>query len=163
MDENRSRRRDRLRQCEPHPDSAKGMQFSLQAEEQLFRAFSSRASLPDLLNRICSALDCQIGNVVSLISLPGDDATDLAVVAGNARLFGLYIFCSAGVLDENDKPLGSLETYCCVPRSPSPEDFQLIDRATCLAAIAIDLHKEAGRHANRWTPGRAFARSGYVN
>ena len=120
--------------------------FLLRAERQILRAISVRAPLPELLNRICSALDCQIGNVVSLISLPEDHATELAAVVGNAKLFGLYTFCSTGVLDENHESLGSLETYSCLPRRPNLEEFQLIERATRLAAIAIGVHKDVKRH-----------------
>ena len=46
------------------------IQYLLSAEEQLLQAISARAPLPELLDKICSALDCQIGNVVSMISLP---------------------------------------------------------------------------------------------
>ena len=37
-------------------------------DEQLLQSISSHASLPKVLNEICSALDFQIGNVVSLIT-----------------------------------------------------------------------------------------------
>jgi hypothetical protein len=136
--------------------------YLLGAEEQLLQSISARAPLPEILNGICSALDCQIGNVVSLISLLGDEATDLAETARIAALFGLYSFCSAGVVAENGELLGSLETYCCIPRSPSPREFQLIERATCLAAIGIKLDNEAdhqsncGMHGNRLVSGRVL-------
>ena len=81
--------------------------------------------------------------MVSLISLPTDDASELADIAMSATLFGLHTFCSAGVVAENDERLGSLDMYCCVPRSPSSNEFQLIERAKCLAVIAIKLNKEA--------------------
>jgi hypothetical protein len=100
------------------------------------------------LNEICSALDCQIGGVVSVICLPGDDAGELAATAMSAALFGLHTFWSEGVVAENDELLGSLEMYCSVPRSPSLEEFRLIERAKCLAAIAIKGNKEAGDHDN---------------
>jgi hypothetical protein len=119
------------------------IEYLLSKEEQLLQSISIRGPLPEVLNRICSALDCQIGSVVSLISLPTDDASELAEIAMNATLFGLHTFCSAGVVAENDELLGSLEMYCCVPRSPSAGEFQLIERAKCLAAIAIKIDKEA--------------------
>jgi hypothetical protein len=72
----------------------------------------------------CNALDCQIGNVVSFISLPGNDAKELAAIALKAEVFGLYTFCSEGVVAENDELLGSLEMYCSVPRSPSAAEYQ---------------------------------------
>jgi len=124
------------------------IQYLLGAEEHLLQSISAHAPLPGVLNGICSALDCQIGNVVSLISLPGDEASELAAIAMNAALFGLYTFCSEGVVAENGERLGSLETYCSVPRSPSAKEFQLIERAKCLAAIAIKRHNEADHQGN---------------
>jgi len=116
------------------------------AEEWVLQSISAGASLPEVLHGICSALDCQIGNVVSFISRPGDDPAELAEIATKAALFGLHSFCSAGVVAENDELLGSLEMYSYVPRRPSPREFQLIERATCLAAIAIKRHNEASHH-----------------
>jgi hypothetical protein len=120
------------------------IQYLLSAEEHLLQSISTGAPLPEVLNGICSALDCQIGEVVSFISLPGDDASELAEIAMNAAFFGLYTFCSESVVGENDELLGSLEMYCSVQRSPSAGEFQLIERAKCLAAIAIKLDNEAG-------------------
>jgi hypothetical protein len=119
------------------------IQYLLRAEEHLLQSISSHAALPKVLNEICSALDFQIGNVVSLITLPGDDPSDLAAIAMNAAHFGLHTFCSEGVAAENDELLGFLEMYCSVPRNPTAEEVQLIERAKCLAAIAIKRHIEA--------------------
>jgi hypothetical protein len=118
-------------------------QYLLRAEEHLLQSISSHASLPKVLNEICSALDLQIGNVVSLITLPGDDPSERASLAMNAARFGLHTFCSEGVAAENDELLGFLEMYCSVPRNPTAEEVQLIERAKCLAAIAIKHHNEA--------------------
>ncbi len=162
MDEYRFRRSDRRHERQPPPKSGERIQFSLRAEEQILQSISACAPLPEVLNEICSALDYQIGNLVSIISLRDDDATYLAAVALQASVFGLHSFCSASVVDENCERLGSLEMYCCVPRSPSLTEFQLIERATYLAAIAIKYHKETGSHGNgavygkRLMRGRAF-------
>jgi hypothetical protein len=143
--------------------------FLLRGEEEILRAISVRAPLSELLNRICTALDCQIGNVVSLISLPGEGATALSALAGNAQLFGLYTFCSADVVDGSREPLGSLETYSCLPRRPSLDEFQLIERATRLAATAIKLHKDVRHHGSgricdsQSVPERAAGRPAYIN
>jgi hypothetical protein len=88
-------------------------------------------------------LDCQLGNVVSFISLEETDANELSAIAKNAELFGLYTFRSEGLVAENDETLGSLEMYCCVPRSPSAGEIQMIERAACLSAIAIQFDTEA--------------------
>ena len=122
-------------------------QYLLSAEGQILQSISARAPLPELLNKICSALDCDLGNMVSLISLLDGGVTDLAEVARDAKHFGLYAFCSAPVIGENAEPLGSLEMYCCVPRRPSFDELQLVERAACLAAIAIRRCDEGG-HSN---------------
>jgi hypothetical protein len=146
MNEYHSRSRDGSQILRRRSGSDDTIQYSLRGEEQLLQSISARAPLSEVLGRICSAIDSQIGNMVSLISLPGDDVTDHAAIARIAALFGLHAFCSSGVVAENDEVLGSLEMFCCVPRSPSPREFQLIERATCLAAIAIKRHNEAGHH-----------------
>ena len=148
MNEYDSGSRDGAQKHKPHRNFDDKPQYLLAAEEQLLQSISARAPLAEVLNGICSALDCQIGNVVSLISLPGDDASDLAASAMNATFFGLYPFCSERVVAENDELIGSLEMYCSVPRSPSASEFQLIERAKCLAAIAIKLGIEADRQGN---------------
>jgi hypothetical protein len=138
--------RHRPQKPKTHLNRDEKTQYLLSAEEQLLQSISARAPLAQVLNKICSVLDCDIGNVVSLVSFPEDSATDLGAIAANAMHFGLYSFCSAGLLAENDELLGSLEMYCCVPRSPSLEEVQLIQRAACLAAIAIQ--RDAEMHGN---------------
>ena len=148
MNESHSHPRDRSQKHMSPCQSDDKIQYLLSAEERLLQSVSTGAPLPEVLNEICNALDCQIGNVVSLISLPRDDASELAEIAINAALFGLYTFCSEGVFAENDELLGSLEMYCSVPRSPSASEFQWIERAKCLAAIAIKLDQEAAHQGN---------------
>lgn len=136
-------------------------QYLLRAEGQLLQSISSHAFLQKVLNEICSALDLQIVNVVSLIILRGDDASELAAIAMNAALFGLCTFCSKGVVGENDEVLGFLEMYSCVGRGPDAGEIQLIERARCLAAIKR--HNQAlgrgncGMRRNRPMRGRVLA------
>ncbi|MGB2639755.1 MAG: hypothetical protein WAN32_12450, partial [Candidatus Acidiferrum sp.] len=108
--------------------------------------------VPEILNEICTAVDCQIGNMVSLISLPEDETANVADIARSAKLFGLYIFFSVGIFAEGGTELGSLEMYCCTARDPSRREVQLIERAACLAAIAIERDAEAVRQANGGAP-----------
>jgi hypothetical protein len=144
MNKSNSNTGDRSQKHVPQCHSDDKIQYLLSAEEHLLQSISTGAPLPVVLNGLCSALDCQIADVVSLISLPEDDAGELAEIAMNAAFFGLYTFCSDGVVGENGEPLGSLEMYCSVRRSPSAGESQLIERAKCLAAIAIKLDREAG-------------------
>jgi len=132
--------RDRSRESWPPADTGREIQYLLRSEEQLFQSISGRAPLPKVLHQICDALDSQIGNMISLISLPNDEAAGVAAIASSAKLFGLHKFCSVGVLGGNEEVLGSLEMYCSVPRHPHLREVQLIERATCLAAVAIKRH-----------------------
>src|SRR5260370_11968226 len=113
-------------------------QYTSRLEERVLQSISSGAPLPRVLNEICRVLDCQIGNVVSLLSFPGDDAGDLEAIARNAALFGLYTFCSEGVCGESDELLRFLELYSGVARRPNPSEFQVLERAICLPGIAIN-------------------------
>jgi len=124
------------------------IQYSLKTEEQILQSISARASVSRILNDICNALDCQIANMVSLISMPDENASSAAEVSRSAALFGLHIFFSAVIRAESGELLGSLEMYGSVPRNPSPREFQLVERAVCLAAAAIKRHRETGDGGN---------------
>ena len=148
MREDRDSRIDRLLEgCEPQ-SSGESIRFLMRAEEEILLSISAGASIAEVLNRICNALDCEIGNVVSLVSLLDDDTTDNAAVAGSAKQFGLYKFCSIGVVAGNQELLGTLEMYSCKPRLPSARELDSIKRAGCLAAIAIERGDKALEDAN---------------
>ena len=147
MNEYHSRSRGRSQILRLRRSSDDKIQYLMKAEEQLLQSIPARTPLLEILDRICSAINSQIGNMVSLISLPGDDVTDHAAITRIAALFGLHAFCSSGVVAENDELLGSLEMYSCVQRRPSAREFQLIKHATCLAAIAIRHHNAANHHS----------------
>jgi len=138
----------------PRPASSEEIQCFLAAEERILQSISTRAPLPQILNEICSALDLQIGNVVSVISLPGGVAVPLAAMAVNAAQFGLHAFYSEGIVSANGRTIASLAMYASHPRSPSAGELQLIQRVECLATIAIRFQQEAllssGDHRQRW-------------
>jgi hypothetical protein len=135
----------------PQVHFAGEIQYLLQAEKRLFDAISGRTPLAEVLHQICDALNSEIGNMISLVALPHDDATGLAEIGKTAQLFGLHKFCSADVVGGKDEILGSLEMYCTDPRRPFLRDVVLIERATCLAAVAIQRHKEAGNQSCKTT------------
>ena len=143
------------------------IQYLLTEEEQLLQSLTARAPLTEVLDRICRALDLKIGNVVSHIALPEDDEGELAAIGMNAALFGLYEFCSEALVAENDEVLGRLEIYCCVSRIPSADETLWIERAMCLAAIAIQLDELANHHTphdmRRNQPLQRRAREGPVS
>jgi hypothetical protein len=152
MDEQRPRQEENRLMPVKAQHSEGRVQYLLEAEEQILRSISVRAPVPEILNEICTALDCQIGNMVSLISLPEDDVACTAEIARNAELFGLHIFFSAGIFGGCGEELGSLEMYCCTARNPSSHELQWIGRAVCLAAIALETDKQAGycRNPRMW-------------
>ena len=162
MDKYDSPSRDRSQILRLRRSSDDKIQYLLRAEEQLLQSIPARTPLLEVLDRICNDINSQIGNMVSLISLPDDDVTDHAAIARIAALFGLHAFCSAGVVAENDELLGSLEMYSCVQRRPSAREFQLIKRATCLAAIAIKRHNEASHHGYGCIHGNRPRRGGVL-
>ncbi|MGA2097682.1 MAG: hypothetical protein ABSH39_15385, partial [Candidatus Acidiferrum sp.] len=97
MGEHRFRQSERrLAMMLPH-DSEGRIHYMLEAEDKILRSISARVPLPKILNEICTALDCQIGNMVSLISLTEGDMANTAETARHAALFGLHIFFSAGI------------------------------------------------------------------
>jgi hypothetical protein len=148
MNESKFVARGRSQERKPGSDCEAKVQFSSSVEEQFLQSISTQAPLPKILNEICIALDCHIGNVVSLISLPGDDPVEVAAMALNAARFGLYAFCSEEIAAEDAEPLGYLEMYCSLRRKPSAGELQFIERAKCLAAIAIKRRQEAGQQGN---------------
>ena len=153
MSEYNSSRRDGSQEHKAHDHSDDKIQYLWQAEERLLQLISNHTPLPKVLNEICSALDCQIGSVVSLISLPGDDAGELAAIAMNATLFGLHTFCSDKIVAEKEELVGFLEMYSGVARCPTCDEAQFIERAKWLAAIAIQLHNETSRQGSRGARG----------
>jgi hypothetical protein len=127
----------------------------LRGEKSILELISMGAPLPRVLNRLCAAIDLQIGNVVSVI-LPADDQ-ELHTVRHKAVQFGLQVFWSASIPLRNEDVLGSLQMYCCVSRPPTPFELRLIERVTHLAALAIQLHNDEEdfeRFSRDWTTAR---------
>ena len=135
--------RNRRQVSSPPPDSGAEVQYLLRAEQQLLHSISARMPLEVILHKICDALNSEIGNVISLTALPDDDPTSMANIVKSAGVFGLYKFCSASVVGANEESLGSIEMYCCIPRRPFLNEIRLIERATCLAAVAISRHNNS--------------------
>jgi hypothetical protein len=154
MDESRSRVHERWQISAPSRASGRTIQYLLKAERRILESISARKPLPEVLNEISSALDCQIADIASLISLPSRDTGEAATNDMNAALFGLYTFCSASLVAANRELLGSLKIYCGIPHSPSLEEFQLIEQAGCLAAIAIEHDVKAGHRAGLRVHGK---------
>lgn len=115
----------------------------LREENKILDLISAGAPLPVVLNNLCTAIDLQIGNVVSVILLPDDAERDSQTTARGAQEFGLHIFWTENIPLRDENVLGSFEMYCCVPRLPSAFETQLIQRAAELAGLAIRNHHSA--------------------
>jgi hypothetical protein len=112
-------------------------QTDLQGERNILDLISMEAPLPEILNNVCTAIDLQLGNIVSVVLLPDDTERDFKTIARGALQFGLCLYWSADIPFRDQYVLGSFEMYSCVPRTPTPFELKLIQRATHLAALAI--------------------------
>jgi hypothetical protein len=114
----------------------------LAGEEHILELISLGAPLPGILNRLCTAIDVQIGNVVSLVVLPAGEENQVGPLAKSAMQLGLYVFSSTGILAFDKSPLGTFQIYCCDQRCPTRKEFQLIGRVVQLAALALQCTRD---------------------
>jgi|SRR5277367_1917939 len=112
-------------------------QTDLRGEKRILDLISTGAPLGEVLNDLCTAIDLQIGNIVSVMLLPDDTERDFKTIASGALQFGLHLYWSADIPLRDEDVLGSFEMYCCIPRTPTAFELKLIHRATHLAALAI--------------------------
>ena len=136
----------------------------LRGEKNILDLISTGVALPEVLNNLCTAIDLQIGNIVSVVLLPDDAERDFKTIARGALQFGLCLYWSADIPFRDQGVLGSLEMYCCVPRTPTAWELKLIQRATYLAALAIRRHHgddDRGSACREWkaSAGKTVARS----
>lgn len=113
------------------------MQTRLPGEDRLLELISAGTPLAQVLNKLCTALDLQIGNVVSLVLLPDDEEHAVHTIERSAVDFGLFVFCCAAIVSPDEELLGTFEAYSCLPRGPTPSECKLVERAVRLAALAI--------------------------
>lgn len=116
------------------------LQTLLPGEGHLLELISAGAPLPQVLDKVCTALDLQVCNVVSLVLFPDDEEHTLHTIAQSAVEFGLSAFSCTAILSPSAEFFGTLEMYCCLPRRPTPDENKLIERAAHLAALAIQQH-----------------------
>jgi hypothetical protein len=109
----------------------------LQGEANIRELISRREPLPNILNRLCTAIDLQIGNIVSVILPSEDHEHDLRRITYLALQFGLHDFWSARISLIDDMSFGFFGIYCCVSRTPTVLELRVIQRATHLAVFAI--------------------------
>jgi GAF domain-containing protein len=125
----------------------------LPGEKNILDLISMGAPLPEVLNNVCTAIDLQIGNIVSVVLLPEDTERDFKTITRGALQFGLRLYWSADIPFGDQGVLGSFEMYCCVPRTPTAFELKLIERATHLAALAIQHYhgyEDRGSACREW-------------
>ena len=88
----------------------------------ILELISLGAPLGVILNKLCVAIDVQIGNVVSLVLLPDGQEDHLSSTSQSAVQMGLSLFFSSTSILSCDEALsGRLEIYSCDPRGPTPQ------------------------------------------
>jgi hypothetical protein len=100
------------------------------------------APLADTLNKLCIMIETEIGEVVSVVSLPGAGEGCLCPDCQSAMQTGLDVFSSTDILSRDEMLLGTLEIYGCDSRRPTPDEKRMIERVTRLAAIALQRHED---------------------
>lgn len=140
----------------PHRDLTENRHSRLDGERQILELISLGAPLAGILNRLCVAIDVQIGNVISLVSLADAEENHLCSVTQRAVEVGLEVFSSTGILSVDRTLLGTLEIYACDPRRPAQDEYELIERVSDLAAIALQRHadEQEFERASRRSRGR---------
>jgi len=113
------------------------MRGQLAGERHIIELISLGAPLPGILNKLCTMIDVQIGNVVSLILFPETEENHGCSNIQSALQVGLNVFSSTGIFSRDKSLLGILEIYGCDPRRFTPDENGLIERVVRLAAIAL--------------------------
>lgn len=109
----------------------------LVGERQILELISLGAPLLGILNKLCMMIDVRIGNVVSIVSLPHRPEDHICSMTHSALQVGLEIFSVSAILSPDNTFLGVLEIFGCDPRRPTTLEYHLIDRVSCLAALAL--------------------------
>ena len=115
----------------------------LPEEGQILKSILMGETLAVTLNKLCTLVDVQVGNVVSLVCLAGAEDGFAQSIAQTARQFSLNVYLSMDIISPDHNLLGSFQVYSLNRRRPAPRDLQLIGRVTHLAAIALQRHSDA--------------------
>jgi hypothetical protein len=113
------------------------MQALLHGESDLLQLIFDGTPLPQVLDRICAAVDRQVGNVVSLVLFPDGKEHALRAIGETVAHYGLFVFSCAAILSPDGELFATFETYSCVPRSPTLGEAALVERAAYLSTLAF--------------------------
>lgn len=142
MTEREARTKRALGKLWPYPNCTNNRHSQLDGEWQILELISLGAPLAGILNQLCIAIDVQFGDVISLVSLANEEENHFCSVTQRAVEVGLDVFSSTGILAVDETLLGTLEIYGCEPRRPTENEYKLIQRASHLAAIALQRHAD---------------------
>src|SRR5271167_4080827 len=78
----------------------------LAGERHILELILLGAPLPGILNKLCTAIDVQVGNVVSLFLLPDAEQNRPCSVTQSAVKLGLHVFLSTDILSRDQTHLG---------------------------------------------------------
>jgi hypothetical protein len=145
-----------------HPQETDTTPVVLVGESRMLELISTGAPLQELLDRICSTLDFQMGNVVSVVLSLHEDAHSLNELAEQAVRFGLYVFSCCAILSKREQLLGTLETYSCLPAIPTVDQTKLILCASHLAGLAIEWQDRKHEPWNFTSPWKRAQRNSTV-
>jgi hypothetical protein len=112
----------------------------LAGERHILELISLGTPLPSILNKLCAAIDFQVGNVVSVL-LPDGGENHPCSVSRSATRVGLHLFSSTDIFSRDMVFLGTLQIYGCDPRRPTRREIQLIELVVHLAALALQRQK----------------------
>ncbi len=136
-------RKERPKSCGCHRNCTDNKYGPLAQERQILEMIVLGAPLAETLNRLCSIIDVEIGDVVSVVSLADEEGIHFCAKAQTAMQVGLTLFSSTDILSRSGTLLGTLEIYGCDPRLPTVLETRVIQRVARLAAIALQRHKDA--------------------
>ena len=139
-----------------YPQESEAIQTLQFSEGHVLELISTGAALPDVLDKICTAFDVQTGNVVSVVLLLDEDEHFTRTIAQYGAECGLSVFSCTAILSQSDELLGTFEIYSCFRRSPTGNETMLIERATSLAALAIQLYDHAPDSESPSSPWRGM-------
>jgi hypothetical protein len=142
MDNHKSRTARAPRELWPRQHCHDDSRSQLVGEGSILELISLGGRLPGILNRLCIAIDVQIGNVVSLVVLPNAEEDQLGPLTKTAMQVGLNVFSSTGILSPDKSLLGTFHIYCCDQRRPTRQECELIGRVVQLAAIALQRNRD---------------------
>jgi hypothetical protein len=154
MADHEARRKRALGAFWPYQHRFDNGQGQFEGERQILELISLGAPLPGILNRLCIVIDVQIGDVISLVSLADEEENHFCAVTQRAVEVGLDVFSSTGILSVEQTLLGTLDIYARDSRRPTQDEYELIERVSHVAAIALQ------RHADEQVLQTASRRSG---